>query len=787
MNFPNISAAFVIEKLKVIKDSFRKVISFFISSDGPFTQKVLRRGLGVFLILVSAVIAIDCNFLWLFGKSPSITQIIHPQPAIASEVYSEDGVLLGKYFYENRVPVHFSQISPMLIKTLVATEDERFYKHLGIDLIGGIAALGDIIHGDPRGASTITQQLVKNLYKTRTRSQLGFAGHIPFLRTFVAKLKEMIIAVKIEILFDKNDIVTLYLNTVDFGNNTFGIKTAAKTYFDTSPLDLKAEQCALLVGVLKATTTYNPLRNRKRALERRNVVLGIMKNHQIITDAHFETLKKLPLKLKWSPEKVNNGSAFYFRQALVDHLKPWMKKNKLDLYSDGLKIHTSVNSKMQMYAENAVKQNMKRLQQVFNEHWAGQHPWVDDKYREIPGFVDMIMSQSWEYKKLKDVYGSNPDSLEYYLTRKEKRSLFSWKGSFDSTISLRGMIQYNLRFLHAGFVALDPQTGLVKSWVGGIDFTHFMFDNVYQSRRQPGSTFKAFVYTAAIDNGFSPCDSITDRPVVIQYKENGEKKNWAPHNADWVFSQEKVTLKYAFARSLNSVSVQLTEKLGWKKVIEYARKMGIASTLDTVPSICLGVSDVSLLELVSAYCPIANGGSRVTPLLVTKIEDRRGKVLATFKPHNEKCLDPVTTFLMQQLFLGTMTEPGGTTQALYSYDLFRYKTDIGGKTGTSSNHSDGWFVGITPNLVGGAWVGGEHRCIHFKTSALGEGCKTALPIFGSFFEKVLVDTSLRYIRGRFVKPDVPITREYKCTTPVPEEDTTESLFDLLFSKKKIKD
>lgn len=762
---------------------WNKIISFFIAKNSSVFTKSMRWSLGIILLFVSLLIAIDINFLWLFGDSPSISEILHPQPNIASEVYSEDGVLLGKYFYENRVPVHYSEISPLLIKTLVATEDERFYKHLGIDLYGSFSALIDAFRGNPRGASTITQQLVKNLYKTRGRNRNGILGKIPFCRVCIIKLKEMLNAFKLEIIFDKNDIVTLYLNTVDFGNNAFGIKTAAKTYFNTTPQKLKPEQCALLVGLLKATTTYNPVLNRKRSRDRRNVVLYQMKMHGIISPSEFDSLQKISLGLRLHFDKVNDGKAFYFRQSLIEHLKPWLKKHGYDLYGDGLKIYTTVNSHMQQYAENAVSINMKRLQSMFDDHWRGRNPWVDSNDKEIPGFVDMIMRQSWEYRKLISQYQNNPDSIEFYVNKREKRVLFSWHGPVYKNISLKDAVEYNLRFLHAGFVAIDPQEGMVRAWVGGIDYKYFKFDHVQQSKRQPGSTFKAFVYTAAIDKGYDPCDSITDRSVIIKYRENGVKKSWSPHNADWNFSGQKITLKYAFARSLNSASVQLTEKIGWKKIIDYAKKMGIESPIDNVPSICLGVSDVSLLELVNAYCPLANGGYRVKPILVTKIEDRSGKVLIEFHSEKKKVLSDETAFLMQRLILGTMTEPFGTTQALYSYDLFRYNTDIGGKTGTSSNHSDGWFVGVTPKLVAGAWVGGEERCIHFRTSALGEGCKTALPIFGLFLEKALADRSLSYLRAKFPKK-MDTSREYTCFTryipPEPDSTLIDSIQDFEF-------
>jgi len=761
-------------------DLLIKFRTFFRASGKKSYVKMFRWGLGVFISFFVLLVAIDVNFLWLFGESPSTHEILHPQQNIASEVYSEDSVLLGKYYYENRVPVNYSQISPILINTLIATEDERFYHHMGIDIAGSVAALGDMLKGNPRGASTITQQLVKNLYKTRMKNKRGILSNIPFFRVVIVKIKEMINAFKLELRFDKKDILTLYLNTVDFGNNTFGIRTAAKTYFNTTPSDLKYEQAALLVGMLKATSTYNPLTNKRRAVNRRNVVLRQMRRHGIIDELQYDSLQKLPLNLKLQFEKVQDGNAFYFRQAVIDYLKPWLNMNSRDIYADGLKIYTTVNSKMQKIAEASVAKNMRRLQSVFDEHWQGLEPWVDNNDKVIPGFVEMILHQSWEYKKLQEQFAGNPDSVSYYVNRKERRKLFSWAGPIDSLISLKDAANYNMRFLRCGMVAMDPDNGKIRAWVGDIDFSFFKFDHVNQSKRQPGSTFKAFVYTAAIDNGFSPCDSITDMPITVKYLENGVKKTWSPHNADWTYAGCKVTLKYAFARSLNSISVQLAEKTGWKKVVGYANKMGIVSVLDTFPSVCLGVSDVSLLELVTAYAPIANNGYRVTPIMVTKVTDRHGKTLTEYKPEKNRVLSEETAFLMQQLFLGTMTEPLGTTQALYQYDMFRYNTDIGGKTGTSSNHSDGWFVGITPKLVTGAWVGGEERCIHFKTSALGEGNKTALPVVGSFMEKVIKDTAFRDIRCRFSKNKAMEKRFYTCVTKnIPgKEDSTVNLDDI---------
>jgi len=754
------------------KPKLQAAIQFYLAKGKPWYRKLASWILLFFTILFLFITSVELNFLWLFGYSPSVFDINNPSQNVASEIYASNGKLIGKFFIENRSPVEYKDISPTLIKTLIATEDTRFYSHHGIDFEALPSVLADAIKGHPRGGSTITQQLVKNLFKTR-KSNHGLLGKIPLVKIFIIKSKEWINAVKIELFFSKEKIITSYLNTVDFGSNSFGIKTAAKTYFNTSPKSLKPEQCAMLVGMLKAPSGYSPIYKKKRAIIRRNTVLGIMLRDKIITQQQHDDLITKPIELNYSVENVYDGIANYYRRAVYDYLKPWLKENDLDIYSSGLKIYTTLDCKMQEYAEDAVSQNMKRVQRQFDGHWRDQNPWVDATNKEIPNFIENVVKNSWFYHKLKTNYNGNLDSINFYLNKKEKIKLFSWKGPIDTNISFIDATKYLKRLLHSGFVVMDPHTGAIKAYVGGLDFNYFKYDNV-RSMRQPGSTFKAFVYTAAMDNGYAPCDSIPDVPVTIDYVEKGVAKSWSPHNSDCKNKGGNVSLKYAFAHSLNTISVQLTQKLGAEKIINYAHKMGIKSPLDTVPSICLGSSDVTLLELVTAYCPIVNGGYKIDPMFVTRIEDSEGNVLKEFKPEKEKVLNDETVFLMQQLLLGSLSEPYGTTQALFSYDLFKYKTDFGGKTGTSSNHSDGWFIGVTPNIIGGSWVGAEERCVHFRSSALGEGCKTALPIFGLFMEKVLKDPSYDSLRALFPRNFKGMKRPYSCHTRYVPRDTVDT-------------
>ncbi len=718
---------------------------------------------------------VDINFLWLFGKSPSLYSVGHPDQNLASEIISADGKVIGKYFTENRMPVEYKDISPIIIKTLVATEDERFYQHFGIDFQGVIAAMKDMTKGDARGASTITQQLVKNMYKTRNQYSTGLFGYIPVVKLVIMKMKEWITAVKIEIFYSKNEILTMYFNTVDFGSNSFGLKTAAKTYFKTTPDKLNYEQSATLVGLLKATTSYNPKVNPKRSKERRNVVLQNLVTHKIITQQMCDSLKKIPIQLNYNVEQTYDGKALHFRAYLAKYLEDWEKESGYDINADGLKIYVTIDSRLQQYAEEAVEKQMRIVQTRFFSHWSGQNPWRDENQNEIPNFVEDIAKKTKYYAALKTRFDGNKDSIEKYLNIPHRTKVFDYKVKGfekDTTFSVMDSIRYMNKFMHCSFVAMEPNTGCVKAWVGDINFKFWQYDKVAQSKRQPGSTFKLFDYTAAFEHGKGPCDKATDRYVKWDYTENGKPKSWIPRNANGNYLGYTMTLKHAFARSINTVAVQISQEVGIPEIIKYAHLLGIKTALEDKPSTCLGSSDVSLLELVNSYATVINEGMYHDPILVTRIEDKNGKVVYQAPTEQRRVIPYETAFLMTEMLKGGMTEPGGTSQALWGWDLFNYNTDFGGKTGTSSNHSDAWFVGVTKNLIGGSWVGGDHRSVHFRTGELGQGSRTALPVFGYFMEKVLKDENFSRYRGKFPnKPKETLTKSYTCYTYVPRDTT----------------
>jgi penicillin-binding protein 1A len=716
---------------------------------------------------------VDINFLWLFGKSPGLSSISNPTQSEASIIYTADGKILGKYFRENRTPVKFEEISPKLIKTLIATEDERFYHHFGIDIQGVFAAIKDMTKGRSRGASTITQQLVKNMYKTRNLYSTGLFGYIPGLKLLVMKTKEWTTAVKIEMFYNKNEILTMYFNTVDFGSNAFGIHTAAKTFFNTTPDKLNYEQSATLVGLLKATSSYSPIAHPKRSKERRNVVLENLFQHNVITRNECDSLKNIPIRLNFSIEQTIDGDALHFRAYLEKYLQDWENENGYDIYSDGLKIYVTIDSRMQKYAEEALHKQMRNIQNKFDNHWRGQNPWQDENHKEIVNFVEDIARRTKAYAALAAKYKDQPDSITYYLNKPHKVKVFDYdKGEKTMDLSIMDSIRYMNRFMHSSFVAMEPETGNVKAWVGDIDFKFWQYDKVAQSKRQPGSTFKLFDYTAAMIQGMSPCDKMTDKAVTWTYKEGNGEKSWNPRNANGYSLGYEVSLKNAFAQSINTIAVQVAQIVGIPEIIKCAYLLGIKTPLENKPSTCLGSSDVSLLELVNSYSTIVNEGNYHDPIMVSRIEDNEGNIIYEKKTVQKRVVSYEVSWLMTEMLKGGMTEPGGTSKALWSWDLFHYNTDFGGKTGTSSNHSDAWFVGVTPKLVGGAWVGGEQRCVHFRTGELGQGSRTALPIFGMFMEKVLKDESLTRYRGKFpTKPKEDISRNYSCVTHLRVDST----------------
>lgn len=729
---------------------------------------------GILSFLIAFIIylgMVDINFLWLFGKSPGYNSGIQdPQTSQASEIYSADGKMIGKYFNENRTPVKYEEVNPLFWKALIDTEDERFYKHYGIDPISLVGALKDaVLHNDARGASTITQQLSKNLFRMRTQYSTGLLGNIPGVKMLIMKTKEWIVATKLETIFTKEEILTMYANTVDFGSNSFGIKTACKTYFNTTPSKLTVDQAAILVGMLKATTYYNPISNPDNCLKRRNVVLYNMVTHGDLTKKEFDMFSAKPISLDYSVETNYDGQATYFREAVAENLKDWCKDNGYDLYSSGLKIYTTIDTRLQKYAENAARSQMEQLQKNFKSHWGNNDPWRDERGQLIPDFIENIAKRTSHYKTLSALYPNSPDSIDYYLNLPHTVKVFDYEnGEVEKEMSTMDSIRYMVSFLHCAFVAMEAQTGEVKAWVGDIDFNTWKYDKVTASR-QPGSTFKLFVYTEAMNQGLTPCDKRRDEPVSLKAYDPIKKREvvWRPHNANGYFTWDSLTLKRAFAQSINSVAVRLGQEMGIKRIAETARRMGIKSQLQETPSMALGSSDVNLLEMVNAYSVIADNGIHHKPKLVTKVVDKDGNVVYNGTTTSEQVIPYKSAFFMQRLLQGGLRERGGTSMALNGYVGNYNDCDWGGKTGTSNNHSDAWFMGVSPKLVVGAWVGGEYRSIHFRTGALGQGSRTALPICGKFLHSLLSDPAFKHYHAKFKMPkDEDITKDMyeECVT-----------------------
>ena len=730
---------------------------------GPWYKKAALWLLTFLVLVMLFFLAVDFNFCYLFGRSPGFADIKDPVVNEASEVYTCDEVLMGRYFNENRTPVAYEEISPILIRTLIDTEDERFYQHHGIDIVGLFSAAKDILRGRSRGASTITQQLAKNLFRVRTQYSTGLLGRLPGIKILVMKAKEWIVAQKLEWLFSKEEILTMYLNTVDFGSNAYGIKTAARTYFGQSPEDLTYEQAATLVGLLKATSFYNPRLNPQNSLQRRNTVLQLVYDHHHIfidgmeaSRSQLDSLMALPIAMRSrTSESYQDGMAPYFREALKSYIYSLCTQglvpgydaiNKLDLDADGLHIYTSIDSRMQAYAEAAVRKQMQVVQKRFNEHWGSTNPWQNARRQEIVGFAEDIARRSPYGRALKAKYQGNADSIDFYLRKPHPVRLFSYDGPIERNMSTIDSVRYMLRFMHTGFVAIEPDTRFVRAWVGDIDFRSWQVDNV-RAGHQPGSTFKLFVYTEAMNQGLNPIDHRPDSYIAYVDTVAGKPRVWAPHNADGVFSNEEVSLKSAFAMSINTVAVRVGMECGVHNIAQTAYAMGIKTKLNETRSMVLGSSDVCLLELVNSYCTVANDGRYNMPMLVERIEDRDGNLIYQAKPKEKKAISYRSAYLMQKMLLGGLS---GTSSSLWHYIRpFYADTEFGGKTGTSNNHADAWFVGVTPKLVGGAWVGGEYPSIHFRTGQLGQGSKTALPIFGEFIQAVLSDENFSKYRVKF--------------------------------------
>lgn len=683
----------------------------------------------LFVILLISAIGFG-----LFGDLPTFRDLENPKSNLASEVLSSDGQVLGSYYVQNRSNAKFKELSPSLINALIATEDVRFYEHSGIDLKGTFAIVLYSAIGKKRGSSTITQQLAKNLFP-RNKQTIFNIG--------IIKLKEWLTAIKIERNYTKEEIITMYFNTVDFGSNSYGIKTASKTYFNKLPSELNTEEAALLVGILKGTTVYSPIRNPDRAKTRRNVVLTQMEKYGFITEAELEEASSSELNLKFTSPDHNQGSATYFREYLRLELQSWCKENKkadgepYDLYRDGLKIYTTIDSRMQLYAEEAVKQHLTYLQKEFNNHWKGRIPW--GKTTDI---IVQSMKRSERYQLMKED-GASDVEIETAFNTPTSMTVFSWSGDRDTIMSPLDSIKYYKWYLRSSFMSMDPHTGHIKAWVGGPDYRYFKYDQVKMGKRQVGSTFKPLVYTVAMDNGWSPCFEAPNLPIVFE-----DFDNWSPKNSDGK-EGGMMTLRMGLANSVNLITAYMMKQVGPQAVVNVAKKMGITSDIPPYPSICLGTPDVSLYEMVGAYSTYANKGVWTEPVYITRIEDKNGNVLFEKVPRKVDALSEQTAYLMIYMMKGVIDK--GTGLRLRG-PRYRFTNPIAGKTGTTQENSDGWFIGITPDLVSGTWTGAEDRMVHFRSTNLGEGANTALPIWALYMKKVYADPRLKISMGDFQAP-----------------------------------
>lgn len=736
----------------------------------PWVQKTIKylwiAFIGGFFGFILFVWMLSINFLGLFGSLPDFKALENPDSELASELYSTDGILLGTYFRENRSPVTFDELSPNLVSALIATEDVRFEDHSGIDMTAMLRVfVKSILLGqDAGGGSTLSQQTAKNLFKTRNDDNQGLLSSIPGLRMLIVKTKEWIVATQLEKSYTKNEILTLYLNTSEFGSNAYGIKTAAKTFFKKSPADLNVQESAVLVGLFKAPTYYSPVFNPENSLRRRNTVLGQMYRNDLLTETEYDSITQLPIELDYSVSNQNQGLATYFREVVKADLIKWTKENlksdgsAYDLYGDGLRIYTTIDSRMQRYAEESVDEHMRTLQAAFFKEMGTRDPWVDGNNQIIPNFIEDQVKRTEAYRLLKQRYGNDMDSIDFRLNEKKKMKVFSWeKGEIDTLMSTMDSIRYYKKFLQTGFMSMDPHTGHIKAWVGGMDHKYFKFDHVKQGKRQPGSTFKPFVYAAAIENGYSPCYTVVDQPVEVYIPG---QPAWSPSNADGKFSYANMTIRHAMAESINSVTAYMMKKLSPKIIVETARRLGITSDLEEVPALALGVNDVSIFEMVGAFGTFVNKGEHTTPYYIDRIEDKNGNVIQQFTPKKRPAMSEEHAYLMTYMLRGGFEERGGTSQGV-PYTI-REGNELGGKTGTTQNASDGWYMGLSKDLVSGTWVGGDDRAIHFRSWTAGQGGRTARPIWVKYMTKVYADKSLGYTKGAFPRPERPLSIEINC-------------------------
>ena len=701
-------------------------------------------------LLLLVILFFICVATGIFGIMPSFEELENPRTNLATEIISCDGKVLGSYYVENRSNVRYSELSHYMPEALISIEDERFTDHSGIDEKALFRVAFGVLTGRKKGGgSTITQQLAKNLFPR--------GENLSTPQLVLRKFQEWITATKLEHNYSKEEIIAMYLNTVSYGHNAFGIRSAAKTIFDKSPKDMNIEECALMAGVVNAPSRFSPVRNTERSMARRNLVLKKMAENGFITQAECDSISLIPIDMShFNVMDHNTGQATYFREFLRGELNEWAKNTTradgkpYNIYRDGLKIYTTIDSRMQQYAEDAVKEFMgKELQPMFYSHWKGQKnaPFSNLTADEIDHILETSMKRSDRYRSLKNA-GVCMDSIKAAFNRPVPMTVFSWDGPIDTVMTPMDSIRYYKWFLQASLISIESHTGHVKAYVGGLDYRFFKYDHVTQARRQVGSTFKPFLYSLAMQEGeYTPCTRIPNIQYNIQLEDG---KIWSPGNSGGSVGQE-ITLKYALAQSNNWISAYLMNQFGPNAVIGMARRMGVESPIDAVPAICLGVCDLKLIEMVGAMSTFANQGVYIKPMFITRIEDKNGNVIQRFSPEESEAMSELTAYKMVELMKGVVQS--GTGIRLRSY--YGFKNPIAGKTGTTQKQSDGYFMGITPDLTTGVWVGAEDRSVHFRSTRLGQGSHTALPIWAMYMKKVYNDKSLNISQGDFPKPYAP--------------------------------
>lgn len=730
-----------------------------VGKKSPWVSKWLKRAWRAFFVgLVLFIFFMFGLSKGWFGYMPDIIELENPKTKLATEIFTSDGELLGKFYHlENRTNVAYSDLPLFLVNSLVATEDVRYYRHSGIDAYALLRAI--MFMGKRGGGSTLSQQLAKNLFHEKPKSKMG---------RILQKLKEWVIAVQLEKRYTKQEIIMMYLNTVDFGNS-YGVKSAASKYFNKEVRELKDEEAAVLVAMLKGPTEFNPYLNPENSLQRRNVVLKQTEVAKYIGKETKDSLQKLDLVLDMNISTHNQGQATYFREYLRQYMHRWCKKNGYSVYNDGLKIYTTLDSRMQTYAEDAVNTHMKTLQkQLYREiNSSKTPPWRDDelKWKEDKEYIPKQMKRTDRYRTMKRA-GHSMDSIEIAFNTKRRMTLFSWEGDIDTMMTPLDSLKYCKKILHTGFMAMDPKTGHIKAWVGGINNRYFQYDHVNPSAtRQVGSTFKPIVYARAIEDGvIHPCEKIPSGPVTFELEDG---KTWTPKNSGNMELPDPILVQSGLKLSVNTSTARVMKRMEPNspiKVKDFSDKLGIATEkFQPYPSICLGTMDISVFEMVGAYGAFVNQGTYTQPVFITRIEDKHGNVLEEFVPRTEEAMNKYTAYTLCKM-LQHVVNSGTAVRLRYKYKITE---PIGGKTGTTQDNSDGWFMGISPDLVAGVWVGAEDRKVHFRNTSLGQGANMALPIYAEFIKKALKDKDLELSKEDFKKPEGENPIELDCVKYKP--------------------